>query len=180
MNFAKYAKVALISTLAIAMTTEAFAIDAAATRALNVRTGPGTGYSVLDTLYTGQIVDVTECDGSGWCFINSDGASGWVSSSYLSQVDYGNAASGWGRPVQGHRNPPQQPSPPPPSSTSDDVAGALAFAAILGIGALVIGSAIDQNNNAQNNNPPPKPNNCAPGSAWNGPGSNCRPPHGHR
>lgn len=49
---------------------------------LNVRSGPGTGYSIVGSLRKGTAVTVTESNGS-WSRITSP-ASGWVSSSYLS------------------------------------------------------------------------------------------------
>jgi hypothetical protein len=166
MHVARFAKAALISTLAIAMTTEAFAVDAAATRALNLRTGPGTGYAVIDTLYSGENVNVIECDGFGWCFVDRAGPDGWVSARYLTSATY---------PVDPPvvRAPPRVVHAPQPNydSQSDDAAAALAFAAILGIGAVMIGSAIaGSNDNQTAHNPPPhRPNgsrSCPPGSVW--------------
>lgn len=60
------------------------AVEAAATAAVNVRTGPGTSYAIVDTLHAGEIVDVTECNSSNtWCKIYHTGPDGWVSRSYL-------------------------------------------------------------------------------------------------
>lgn len=56
---------------------------ARSTAALNVRSGPGTQYGVVDALYSGEPVTVGECQGSGWCRIEHDGRDGWVSSRYL-------------------------------------------------------------------------------------------------
>lgn len=50
---------------------------------LNVRTGPGTSYGVVDTLDAGERVEVIECQRDRWCYVNQDGPNGWVSSSYL-------------------------------------------------------------------------------------------------
>jgi len=61
----------------------AMAEEAVATTSLNVRSGPGTGFSVVDTLAAGEVVDMTECQPSGWCYITHAGPSGWVSSTYL-------------------------------------------------------------------------------------------------
>ena len=49
---------------------------------LNVRSGPGTGYSIVGSLRKGTAVTVSETNGS-WSRITSP-TSGWVSSSYLS------------------------------------------------------------------------------------------------
>ena len=61
----------------------ALADPAQATGAVNVRSGPGVGYSIVDQLYPGEDVDVGQCDG-GWCFVNHSGPDGWVSANYLS------------------------------------------------------------------------------------------------
>jgi uncharacterized protein YgiM (DUF1202 family) len=61
----------------------AFATEAQATTAVNVRAGPGTGYAVVDTLTPGEIVDATECRSNGWCYITHPGPDGWVSGTYL-------------------------------------------------------------------------------------------------
>ncbi|MDJ0627778.1 MAG: SH3 domain-containing protein [Rhodobacter sp.] len=59
------------------------ATEAQATTALNVRSGPGTSYAIVDTLTPGEIVDATECQPNGWCYITHSGPDGWVSGSYL-------------------------------------------------------------------------------------------------
>jgi len=61
----------------------AAAYPATVTGNLNMRSGPGTGYPVLDTLPPGTVVDVRGCTGS-WCDIGS----GWVSASYLARGGY--------------------------------------------------------------------------------------------
>jgi len=69
-------------------TTAAFAAPANATTALNVRSGPGIGYGVVDVLFAGEPVDVTECAKNGWCYIEHSGPDGWVSSKYLVAGSY--------------------------------------------------------------------------------------------
>ena len=54
-----------------------------ATANVNVRSGPGTSYSVVDVLRTGEEVDVTRQAG-GWCYVVKSGPDGWVSCRYLS------------------------------------------------------------------------------------------------
>lgn len=49
---------------------------------LNVRSGPSTGYPVVDTMPAGATVDVVACY-SGWCEIVWDGLDGFASRSYL-------------------------------------------------------------------------------------------------
>lgn len=70
-----------------------------ATVALNVRSGPGTQFAVVDTLAQGQSVSRGECTSDGsWCYISSNGTDGWVSARYLR--------------APGSRQPVQQPSQP--------------------------------------------------------------------
>jgi len=63
------------------------AFAAVATSSVNVRTGPGTGYRVVDQLSRGESVAVTDQEG-GWCEISHRGPDGWVSCSYLAQDRY--------------------------------------------------------------------------------------------
>lgn len=67
--------------------TAASAASAYASSTVNVRSGPGTGYAVVDVLRPGQRVDVNYCKGN-WCFIEQRGADGWVSASYLNADRY--------------------------------------------------------------------------------------------
>jgi uncharacterized protein YgiM (DUF1202 family) len=63
----------------------AFATEA--TTSVNVRSGPGTGYSVVDVLYAGEEVNVEGCRSSGWCLISHSGPDGYVFSRYLAGDD---------------------------------------------------------------------------------------------
>jgi hypothetical protein len=98
----------------LATTATAFAAPAFATGNVNVRSGPGTGYSRVDTLRRGEQVDVLECRGS-WCFIEKRGPDGWVSANYLSRGggwdnddDWDNDW-GWDRPPHWNPRPPRPP-----------------------------------------------------------------------
>lgn len=72
-----------LATLAVLATTvAASAATAYATGNVNVRSGPGTGYGVVDALVRGDRVDVQYCQGS-WCYVQKRGPDGWVSSRYL-------------------------------------------------------------------------------------------------
>lgn len=64
--------------------TAANAASAYASSTVNVRSGPGTGYSVIDVLRPGQRVEVDYCKGA-WCVIGSDG---WVNANYLTADRY--------------------------------------------------------------------------------------------
>lgn len=162
MHFARLTKLALITTFAATMATQAFAVDATANMALNVRTGPGTNYAIVDALYAGEVVDVTGCQG-GWCTISHSGPDGWVSANYLSQVNYGGSINS-GSTYSG-------------STTSNDAATAAAVIGILGIGALLIGGAIASSNDHPHNPRPPRSRICAWGFHWVGPmpGGHCVP-----
>jgi len=87
--------VAVAATAVVVFLPAAYAAPGTITSNVNVRSGPGTNYGVIDTARRGTQVDVQQCQGS-WCYVTKPGPDGWVSSSYLS-------ASG-GRPVN-----PQQP-----------------------------------------------------------------------
>lgn len=70
----------------------AWATTAQSTTALNVRSGPGTSYGVVDTLTPGETVEVNECVSNGWCYIEHTGPDGWVSSNYLTPVSGGGSS----------------------------------------------------------------------------------------
>lgn len=109
----------------LATTATAFAAPAFATGNVNVRSGPGTGYSRVDTLRRGEQVEVVECRGS-WCFIEKRGPDGWVSANYLSRGGHNGGGWndggwndddwGWDRPPHWNPRPPRPPhwNPRPP------------------------------------------------------------------
>ena len=73
------------AALALALgTAAASATTAFASSTVNVRSGPGTGYSIVDALYPGERVDVDHCRGA-WCFVEKRGPNGWVNANYLTQ-----------------------------------------------------------------------------------------------
>jgi uncharacterized protein YraI len=63
----------------------AFAAPGRATTSVNVRSGPGTSYRVVDTLYPGERVDIQRCT-VGWCYVGKAGLNGWVSEAYLTRT----------------------------------------------------------------------------------------------
>jgi hypothetical protein len=71
----------------MACSSAALAVEAAAKSAVNVRTGPGTTYGIVDQLAAGEVVNVTECAPSNFCFVERDGPDGWVSANYLTSLD---------------------------------------------------------------------------------------------
>lgn len=93
MKFRNILAAAATVTIGAFATTPSFAADAESTTALNVRSGPGTGYRVVDTLYQGEPVDINRCSG-GWCQIEHAGPDGWVSSRYLAFYNDGRRQGG--------------------------------------------------------------------------------------
>jgi uncharacterized protein YraI len=122
--------VAVAATAALVFLPAANAAPGTATGNVNVRSGPGTGYAVVDTLRRGDTVDVQRCQGS-WCYVVKPGPDGWVSASYLSAggrpvnpsqpgLSFGFSVGpdgpsfnfGIGQQPQQPQRPPQRPRPP--------------------------------------------------------------------
>ena len=92
---------------------------------VNVRSGPGTNYAVVDVVRAGTRVDVQRCQGS-WCYVSKSGPDGWVSASYLTAggrpvnptqpgLSFGFTIGGPDGSVSigiGQPNPPRPPRPP--------------------------------------------------------------------
>ena len=75
--------IAVAATAVVVFLPAAYAAPGVVTSNVNVRSGPGTNYGVVDVVQRGQQVDVQQCQGS-WCYVAKPGPDGWVSSSYLS------------------------------------------------------------------------------------------------
>ncbi|MCZ4274082.1 SH3 domain-containing protein [Maritalea porphyrae] len=88
MDFRRFSKTAALATMGIVITaSSAFAFTAKSSTALNVRSGPGTGYNIVDALYTGEKVNVNKCTKSRkWCYVTHSGPDGWVAAKYLKRV----------------------------------------------------------------------------------------------
>ncbi|MBL1241018.1 MAG: SH3 domain-containing protein [OCS116 cluster bacterium] len=83
-----------VATLSVLMShVSAYAGPAQASTAVNVRSGPGTKYQVVDTLHAGEVVDATECNQYRWCYVKHDGADGWVSGKFLTAVRQNNGGT---------------------------------------------------------------------------------------
>ena len=77
--------VALLMIFTLLLGTTAFAESATVVgSAVNLRSGPGTNYQVLDTLIAGTVVEVTDRSNSGWYAVSYRGQSGYMSSGFLS------------------------------------------------------------------------------------------------
>ncbi len=74
---------AAFAGIAIIVTTgAALASPATATTNVNVRSGPGPSFGIVDTVKRGEFVDLVGCEGR-WCYIDRQGSEGWVSADYL-------------------------------------------------------------------------------------------------
>ena len=72
---------ALISLFAVFGVTAA--ANAAYTKsAVNLRSGPGTGYHVILTMHKGAHVRVLHC-GHSWCRVRAGGHKGWMAKRYI-------------------------------------------------------------------------------------------------
>lgn len=130
--------IALASVCTLSLAQAAAALDATATRAVNVRSGPGVNYSKVDVLSSGESVNIKECQGR-WCYVEHSGPDGWVSGSYL----HASESSTSGQSSNRKMDP--------------------ALAAILGaiLGAVII-DALDDDDPAPTPPPPPPPAPPAP------------------
>src|SRR5665213_1323957 len=79
----QFKHLALAAGLLLGSAGVAAAAPAVVTSDLNMRSGPGTNYGVVDVLPGGSTVDVLSCGGS-WCRVASGGAEGYASRNYLS------------------------------------------------------------------------------------------------
>jgi hypothetical protein len=121
---------ALFSTATLLIgTSAAWAQPGVATSGVNVRSGPGTSFSKLGSLKTGELVDVQECQGP-WCYVDrKSGKDGWVAANYLKPVaiqddaddpkdipfNFGVTVGANGPSISfGIGNPPTPPPPPQP------------------------------------------------------------------
>lgn len=75
--------IAVAATAVVVFLPAAYAAPGVVTSNVNVRSGPGTNYGVVDVVQRGQQVDVQQCQGS-WCYIAKPGPDGWVSGNFLS------------------------------------------------------------------------------------------------
>ncbi len=53
------------------------------TTALNLRSGPGVRYRIIDVLVPGEVVNLRFCRASGWCYVTRPGPDGWVAGRFL-------------------------------------------------------------------------------------------------
>ncbi len=75
-------QLALAGALLLGSAGLAAAAPALVTADLNLRSGPGTNYGVVNVLPGGATVDVLDCAGS-WCRVAWGGVEGFASRSYL-------------------------------------------------------------------------------------------------
>ncbi|WP_159589433.1 DUF1236 domain-containing protein [Chelativorans xinjiangense] len=76
--------VAAAGLLSLAGVAAAQVETATATADLNLRSGPGPEYPVVDVIRASEEVVINGCEeGGGWCSINHAGVEGWAYSGYL-------------------------------------------------------------------------------------------------
>ena len=81
--------------LCLCFTATAFADDAVVTGSdVNLRSGPGTNYAVLDCLPKGVTVTVVDRSNAQWYSVSYNGRSGFISSAYLRLVETAAAPDG--------------------------------------------------------------------------------------
>lgn len=98
-----------VVTAGMVVAGAAQAANAIVTAALNVRTGPGTGYRVIGSIPNRSPINVHSCTTAyRWCQVSYGGFSGWASSRYLamregvsssSSDDFGRTAALIGIPL---------------------------------------------------------------------------------
>lgn len=71
--------------------TAALAAPGTASVNANVRSGPGTGYAIVDRLTKGEYVIVKSC-GASWCRISHIGNDGYVARTLIYNPYYGSRA----------------------------------------------------------------------------------------
>ena len=72
---------------ALSLPTMAAAGGGYATGSVNMRSGPGTQFTVITTIVAGSPVTINGCNG-GWCDVIWGGARGWVSDNYVTHGVY--------------------------------------------------------------------------------------------
>jgi uncharacterized protein YraI len=80
-----YRNMAAATAALLASAGCALAAPAVVETDLNLRSGPGTQFSVIGVLPAGATVDVGNCTGA-WCMVSFAGGSGFASSSYLAMA----------------------------------------------------------------------------------------------
>ncbi|CAN7642340.1 SH3 domain-containing protein [Phyllobacterium sp. LjRoot231] len=78
----KLVSVILISIGLLAWPAYALADVGYTTGSVNLRTGPGTGYTRVATLAAGTRVNILACQ-PNWCRVGNQGVRGWLSANYL-------------------------------------------------------------------------------------------------
>ena len=76
------------AVMACLMTVPAYAESATVTGDyVNIRTGPGIGYGVVECLRRGAQLTVTDRSNSSWYAVEYDGLSGFMASGYLAVTE---------------------------------------------------------------------------------------------
>jgi uncharacterized protein YraI len=129
--------VAVAAAAVVVFLPAAQAAPGTITTNVNVRSGPGTNYGIVDVARAGTAVDVQQCQGS-WCYVSKPGPDGWVSSSYISggagstrpgqpSINFGINVPGGPSINFGVGNQPQPPRPGPRPPVPAPVVGEVCF-----------------------------------------------------
>jgi uncharacterized protein YraI len=97
--------------------------------ALNVRSGPSTGYSIVSTVTSGQVIDIMGDPQGGFYPMRAGGVKGWVSGDYISM-------GGTAAPAPTEPAPAPAPSNPGSGSGSVPVGDTVVNTAVVTAGAL--------------------------------------------
>lgn len=76
---------AVALTLTSILPTNAQTLQAKTLQNLNLRTGPGTNYSIISTIKKGMVVEIME-NTNAWSLVKYNGTVGYVSSNYLKEI----------------------------------------------------------------------------------------------
>lgn len=88
MNISPRMLAPLLAAAFALMATAAIAAPGYASANANVRSGPGTGYKVVDVLEKGEYIIVKSCS-ANWCLMSHIGNDGYVSRSLIYNPYYG-------------------------------------------------------------------------------------------
>lgn len=79
----KFSAVAVAAgVVMLASVGTALASPAMVTSNVNVRSGPGSHYGVVDIVRRGEFVDLVSCQ-NAWCYVDNYGSEGWISAAFV-------------------------------------------------------------------------------------------------
>ncbi len=103
------------AVLALSLPTMAAAANGYAVGSVNMRSGPGTQFTVITTVQAGAPVTINGCN-AGWCDVIWGGVRGWCSDNYVTYGSY--SAPVYVQPAPVYVTPPVYVRPAPSFSFS--------------------------------------------------------------